>query len=132
MYKMGLTERYIGRYVSADSASNYIDARGLIESANNIKTELEEFSNLSGDVRIAGSDLTPSTLCIDGLDCSPLVDEVSNLIKDKYTTMLGNLDEIIASAESVYNAKQEEYNQSARYRDQQEANRRAAMNSHSN
>ena len=46
--------------------------------------------------------------------------------------MLGNLDEIIASAESVYNAKQEEYNQSARYRDQQEANRRAAMNSHSN
>ena len=61
---MGLTERYIGRYVSADSASNYIDAKGIIESANNIKTELEEFSNLSGDVRIAGSDLTPSTLWI--------------------------------------------------------------------
>ena len=94
--------------------------------------EARLLSDGTSDVRIAGSDLTPSTLCIDGLDCSPLVDEVSNLIKDKYTTMLGNLDEIIASAESVYNAKQEEYNQSARYRDQQEANRRAAMNSHSN
>lgn len=129
---MGLTERYIGRYVSAESASNYIDAKGIIEGANNIKAELEEFSNLSGDVRTAGSDLTPSTLYIDGLDCSPLVDEVATLITDKYTTMLGNLDEIIAAAEQVYNAKQEEYNQSARYRDQQEANRRAAMASRSN
>ena len=43
---MGLTARYIGRYVSAESASNYIDANGIINSANNIKTELEEFSNL--------------------------------------------------------------------------------------
>jgi hypothetical protein len=129
---MALTERYIGRYVSADSASNYIDAKGIIEGANNIKKELEEFSNLSGDVRTAGSDLTPNTLCIDGLDCSPLVDEVATLIKDKYTTMLGNLDEIIAAAERTYNAKQEEYNQSARYRDQQEANRRAAMSSSGN
>ena len=129
---MALTERYIGRYVSADSASSYIDAKGIIEGANNIKKELEEFSNLSGDVRNAGSDLTPNTLCIDGLDCSPLVDEVATLIKDRYTTMLGNLDEIIAAAERAYNAKQEEYNQSARYRDQQEANRRAAMSSYGN
>ena len=129
---MGLIDRYIGRYVSAESASNFIDAKGIIESANNIKTELEEFSNLSGDVKTAGSDLTPSTLCIDGLDCSPLVEEVAALIADKYTTMLGNLDEIIAAAEQVYNSKQEEYNQSAKYRDQQEANRRAAMAARSN
>lgn len=129
---MGLTERYIGRYVSADSASNYIDAKGIIESANNIKTELEEFSNLAGDVKTAGSDLTPKTLCIDGLDCSPLVEDVATLITDRYTTMLGNLDAIIAAAEQIYNAKQDEYNQSARYRDQQEANRRAAMASRGN
>ncbi|MBQ8534093.1 MAG: hypothetical protein IJ463_00220 [Bacilli bacterium] len=129
---MALTERYIGRYVSAESASNYIDAKGIIESANSIKTELEEFSNFAGDVKTAGSDLTPKTLCIDGLDCSPLVEDVATLITEKYTTMIGNLDSIIAAAEKVYNTKQDEYNQSARYRDQQEANRRAAMNSRSN
>lgn len=129
---MGLLERYIGRYVSADSASNYIDANGIISSANNIKTELEEFSNLAGDVKTAGSDLTPKTFYIDGSDFSPLVDDVASLITEKYTSMLGNLDAIIAAAEQVYNAKQAEYNQSARYRDQQEANRRAAMASRGN
>lgn len=129
---MALTERYIGRYVSAESASNFIDAKGIMECANNIKGELEEFSNLASDVKTAGSDLTPKTLCIDGLDCSPLIEEVAALIIEKYTTMLGNLDAIIAAAEQVYNAKQEEYNQIARYRDQQEANRRAAMRSRRN
>jgi hypothetical protein len=78
---MALTERYIGRYVSAESASNYIDAKGIIESANSIKTELEEFANFAGDVKTAGSDLTPKTLCIDGLDCSPLVEDVATLFQ---------------------------------------------------
>ena len=129
---MGLRERYIGTYVSAESASNYIDAQGIINSANNIKTELEEFSNLSSDVKNAGSDLNLSTLCIDGKDCSPLVEDVATLITTQYTSMLGNLDQIIAAAENVYNSKQDEYNQIARYRDQQEANRRAAMRASSN
>lgn len=129
---MALKERYFGKYVDADSAINYIDAPGIIKSANNIKDELEEFSNLSKDVKTAGSELNAETLYIDGFECTPLVDEVSNSITTSYTSMIGSLDEIIAAAEKVYNEKQEEYNQSARYRDQQEINRRAAMQSSSN
>lgn len=123
---MGLTERYIGRYVSADPASNYIDAKGIIDAANKIKSELEEFSNLSSDVRTAGTDLNANTLSVDGSDFSPIVDEVATMITTQYTTMLGNLDSIIAAAESTYNAKQEQYNETARYQDQLEADRRAA------
>ena len=129
---MALKERYIGKYVNADSAINYIDAAGIIKSANNIKDELEEYSNLSKDVKTAGSELNAETLYIDGFECTPLVDEVSDSITTSYTSMIGSLDEIIAAAEKVYNDKQEEYNQSARYRDQQEINRRAAMQSGSN
>lgn len=125
---MGLTERYIGRYISAESAANFIDAQGIIQGANSIIQGLEEFSNLSGDVRTAASDLTPSTLCIDGVDCSQSVDEVANLIKESHSIMVGSLNEIIAKAESVYNAKQDEYNQSARIRDQEEINRINALN----
>ena len=42
---MGLTARYIGRYVSAESASNYIDAAGITSAANDIIAELGEFNN---------------------------------------------------------------------------------------
>lgn len=129
---MALIDRYIGKYESAKSAADYIDASGIIKSANKLKSELEEFSNLSKDVKNAGSDLTPETFFVDNLDCSGMVETVSKVITESYSLMTGNVDEIIAAAEKLYNDKQEEYNQSARYRDQQEENRRAAMNSGSN
>ena len=55
---MGLRERYIGKYVSAESASNYIDANGIISAANGITSELEEFSHLLIDdyLKVLGSD----------------------------------------------------------------------------
>lgn len=110
---MALKERYYGQYKVADSAATYIDANGIISAANAIKSELEEFSNLSGDVRTAGSDLTPQTLYCDGADMSGVVDEVATVITEKYNSMLGNLDSIIAAAEQVYNEKQDQLNQAA-------------------
>ena len=122
---------YTAALIAAKTSKNIREA--LFKKVTNFSAaELEEFSNLSSDVKNAGSDLNSSTLCIDGLDCSPLVEDVATLITTQYTSMLGNLDQIIAAAENVYNSKQDEYNQIARYRDQQEANRRAAMRASSN
>ena len=129
---MALMERYIGTYFSAESAASYIDAQGIINAANSIKTELDEFSNLSEDVKKAGSDLNPNTLLFDGEDFSPVVDDIAASITQNYTSMVANLDQIITAAEGVYNSKQEELNQIARYRDLQEINRRAAMRSSGN
>lgn len=129
---MALLEKYRGTYETAQSAANYIDADGIIKNANKIKAELEEFNNLSTDVKTAGSDLNADTMYIDGLDCTGMVDKVATGITNSYTSMVANLDEIIAVAEKIYNAKQEEYNQTARYRDQQEKERRAAESSGTN
>ena len=123
---MGLTEKYRGEYVTAKSAADYIDAKGIMESANKIKKELEDFSAFSAAVTTAGSQLNVNTLSVDGLDCSEMVDYVSQVISNSYTAMLGHLDEVIAAAEKAYNEKQDEYNQDARYRDQQEKEKRAA------
>lgn len=129
---MGLTERYVGTYVSAESAAGYIDAKGIIDGANKIKRELEELPELARDVKNAGSGLTPDTMFIEGLDCTAMVDAVFNIVSNSYTAMLGNLDEVIAAAEKVYNEKQEQYNQDARRRNQAEADRRAAESSKEN
>ncbi|MBQ8534095.1 MAG: hypothetical protein IJ463_00235 [Bacilli bacterium] len=129
---MALLDRYIGRYVKAESASNYIDAKGIIKYANTIKTNMEDFSLLSNDVKSAGSELTPSTLFVDGEDFSDDVEELGNDIASVNTNIIGDLDSVIAAAENAYNKKQEELNSIARARDIAEANRRAAMNSRSN
>jgi hypothetical protein len=129
---MALLDRYIGRYVKAESASNYIDAKGIIKYAKAIKTNMEDFSLLSKDVKSAGSELTPSTLFVDGDDFSDDVEELGNDIASVNTSIIGDLDAVIAAAENAYNKKQEELNSIARSRDIAEANRRAAMNSKSN
>lgn len=129
---MALLDRYIGRYVKAESASNYIDAKGIIKYANTIKTNMEDFSLLSNDVKSAGSELTPSTLFVDDEDFSDDVEDLGNDIATVNTNIIGYLDSIIAAAENAYNKKQEELNSIARARDIAETNRRAAMNSRSN
>lgn len=131
---MGLRERYIGTYVSAESASNYIDANGIISAANSIISELEEFSNLANDVSNAGADLNASNLSIDGSDFSPKVEELVTAIRTQHGTMTGDLEGIIAKAESVYNDKQDQLNADAKARDEAaaEAARIAAMKSRSN
>ena len=40
---MGLTPVYVGTYVTAESASNIIDAEGIISGANSVKSQLSEF-----------------------------------------------------------------------------------------
>lgn len=131
---MGLRERYIGTYVSAESASNYIDANGIISAANSIISELEEFSNLANDVSNAGADLNASNLSIDGSDFSPKVEELVTAIKTQHGNMTGDLEGIIAKAESVYNDKQDQLNADAKARDEAaaEAARIASMKSRSN
>lgn len=129
---MGLTARYIGRYVSAESAANYIDAAGITSAANDIITELGEFNNLASDVEKAGGELNVETLSIDGTDFSPKVEELSTAIKQQYNSMVEQLETIITAAETAYNDKQDELNADARARDAAEAARIAAMKSRSN
>ena len=129
---MALTERYIGVYVSAESAANYVDAKGIMKAADEIKTELEEFNNFSSDVRTAGSELNPATLYVDGLDYSQKVEELAAIIVEKYTTMIANLDSIKQAAEKAYNEKQNQLNEDARARDQAEISRVAAMKTRGN
>ena len=129
---MALTERYIGVYVSAESAANYVDAKGIMKAADEIKTELEEFNNFSSDVRTAGSELNPATLYVDGLDYSQKVEELAAIIVEKYKTMIDNLDSIKQAAEKAYNEKQNQLNEDAIARDQAEISRVAAMKTSGN
>lgn len=115
---MGLTPPYRGTYVNAESASNIIDAEGIISGANSVKGELSDLNDLSSSVTRAASQLGPKDLSIDGVGPEEKVTEVTTLISDTASSYEAGLDGIIANAEAYYNQIQEQYNEDAKRRDQ--------------
>ena len=114
---MGLTPVYVGTYVTAESASNIIDAEGIISGANSVKSQLSELDYLSSAVTSAGSRITANDLSIDGVGPEENVGQVTSLINETKSNFESGLDGIITNAENYYNQIQEQYNEEARRRD---------------
>ena len=114
---MGLTPVYVGTYVTAESASNIIDAEGIISGANSVKSQLSELDYLSLAVTSAGSRITANDLSIDGVGPEEKVGQVTSLINETKSNFESGLDGIITNAENYYNQIQEQYNEEARRRD---------------
>ena len=115
---MGLTPVYVGTYVTAESASNIIDAEGIISGANSVKSQLSELDYLSSAVTSAGSRITANDLSIDGVGPEEKVGQVTSLINETKSNFESGLDGIITNAENYYNQIQEQYNEEARRRDE--------------
>ena len=113
---MGLTPVYVGTYVTAESASNIIDAEGIISGANSVKSQLSELDYLSSAVTSAGSRITANDLSIDGVGPEEKVGQVTSLINETKSNFESGLDGIITNAENYYNQIQEQYNEEARRR----------------
>ena len=114
---MGLTPVYVGTYVTAESASNIIDAEGIISGANSVKSQLSELDYLSSAVTSAGSRITANDLSIDGVGPEEKVGQVTSLINETKSNFESGLDGIITNAENYYNQIQDQYNEEARRRD---------------
>ena len=114
---MELTPVYVGTYVTAESASNIIDAEGIISGANSVKSQLSELDYLSSAVTSAGSRITANDLSIDGVGPEEKVGQVTSLINETKSNFESGLDGIITNAENYYNQIQEQYNEEARRRD---------------
>ena len=114
---MGLLGVWHGTYVTARSASEYIDAENIIGDANKIKGHLDEIDYLVKSVESSGSELTREVLLIDDKDMSGNVEYTASFIKDTKTSQVGALNQIIQNATTLYNEKQEEFNRQAQAED---------------
>lgn len=114
---MGLLGVWQGTYVTARSATEYIDAPNIISDANKIKGHLDEIDYLVKSVESSGSELTREVLLIDDKDMSGNVEYTASFIKDTKTSQVGALNQIIQNATTLYNEKQEEFNRQAQAED---------------
>ncbi len=116
---MGLLDPYVGRYVSAESASNYIDARTIISGCNSAISEASYFNTIATKISTTTAVLDVKTLSVDNLTVQGNSDECCNNIISIQNNIIEICDSIITSAEAAYNRIQEQLNQEAYQKDQE-------------
>lgn len=115
---MGLLQPYVGTYKSARSASDKIDAVGIIAGCDAVDEEAVGISEISSKMGQAGSVINRDALSFDGKDISGSLDECCTGMSSTYSNILSTTAAIREQATSVYNQIQAQYNEEARIEDE--------------
>lgn len=119
--------RFSGIYVTAEPATNYIDA-ATITSGCELLREAGEMLNSTGDnlKEIAG-DLGPDTLSVQGLTMQQPLEECGASISAVNGQLENLAEQIMSALQLALDKKQQELNEDAIYRDAAEHERRSRV-----
>ena len=114
---MGLMRQYVGKYVTATSASTKIDATAIIKGCNAVDNDANEISRLANLFKSEAARIDKTSLSIDNKTMEENVDECSAGIEERRKTILDATDYIRQVTEDIYNQIQSQYNENAKERD---------------
>lgn len=115
---MSLLQPYSGRFVSAKSASDKIDAATIIAGCDSVDSEASEILSIGSKVNSAGSSITADALSFGGVTVAGDLGLCCDGIAATYANILGNTSQIRSTAMEAYNRIQTEYNEEARAKDE--------------
>lgn len=128
---MSLLQPYSGKFVSAKSASEKLDAEAIIAGCDAVDSEAETITAIEREVNSSGNMITADVLSIGGKTILPTLEATCTGITNNKAAIIAKTAEIRQQAEAVYNQIQSELNDEASRKDQeQEAayNRQLAEN----
>lgn len=114
---MGLMRQYVGKYVTATSASTKIDATAIIKGCNAVDNDANEISRLANLFKSEAARIDKTSLSIDNKTMEENVDECSAGIEERRKAILDATDYIRQVTEDIYNQIQSQYNENAKARD---------------
>ena len=114
---MGLMRQYVGKYVTATSASTKIDATAIIKGCNAVDNDENEISRLANLFKSEAARIDKTSLSIDNKTMEENVDECSAGIEERRKAILDATDYIRQVTEDIYNQIQSQYNENAKERD---------------
>ncbi len=115
---MGLLSPYVGRYVSAASASEYLDIGTIASGCSAAISEASFLNSFASKLSSITAVVDANALCIDGMTIQGVSDECSNNIVSVQNEIVNIANQVLASAEAAYNQIQERLNQEAYINDQ--------------
>ena len=114
---MGLMRQYVGKYVTATSASTKIDATAIIKGCNAVNNDANEISRLTNLFKSEAARIDKTSLSIDNKTREENVDECSAGKEERRKAILDATDYIRQVTEDIYNQIQSQYNENAKERD---------------
>lgn len=114
---MGLMRQYVGKYVTATSASTKIDATAIIKGCNAVDNDANEISRLANLFKSEAARIDKTSLSIDNKTMEENVDECSAGIEERRKAILDATDYIRQVTVDIYNQIQSQYNENAKARD---------------
>ena len=114
-------EKYQGKYVNAQDASNVIDMVSILDGCRMLKEASGQLSTLAKKINQVKDYYNRDTLSINSKDMEDYVDYHEKNTKD-FSLYLTDLAETLTNTtQRVYNRKQMQFNDEARLLDEQQA-----------
>lgn len=112
-----MVEQYHGNYVTAESASNYIDINAIVSGCQNLAENGEGFDYISKKIYSAGDTCNGDALSVDGDTLTDYINEQGSMIGEISTSITSLAEDIINRAYEAYNHLQNQLNDKA-YREE--------------
>lgn len=113
---MDILQPYQGAYVSAGSASKYLDIEKILKGCDEVDNEAEEIVYVNSKLNSAGSSIDSRALSIDNVTVDNSLVECLESINNVYQNILSETSQVRAAAVNAYNSIQSELNNDASVR----------------
>ncbi len=118
---MGRIAQYVGKYVSAPSASTKLDVDSILSGCDAVDNEVANLTSICNEFSNNGTTITPEALSFDGITTEPIIEEYTSSTKGVADLILGKTASIREEAMAAYNRIQEQLNIEAQNRDREAA-----------
>lgn len=110
-------EIYQGQYVTAESATSYIDVGTISSGCEQLSQAAEQFSSLGNNLSESASGLSEDALSVNGDTMQSAVEECGSQMSSIEGQLSGYIATIMSATESALDKKQLELNQIAEAQD---------------
>ena len=114
---MGLLQPYIGRYVSAPSASEVLDAQAVFDGCDAVEREILKITGYAARMKVTAGNIDSDALSIDGETIGPITETYYAYLTERESAIETSVEEIRTMVEQQYNRIQQDYNETAQRQD---------------
>lgn len=120
---MGILQPYKGKFVSAQSASSYLDIESIYAGCDAVDTESESMTTITNKMSSITSKLDTNNFSVDGSTMLDTSDKCCDDILSVKSSINDATSQIRSACEAAYNNLQSQLNYNAQVQDRNEINK---------
>jgi len=115
--------RFIGNYVQAESANNYIDMAAINSAIDKICKEIEDLESVKAKIETSTDNFRKENLSFFGKDMEEDLHQMEEKIDENIQKLRDYINALLNGSERAFSKKQDELNSEAEKKEKQEEQR---------